>query len=227
MKIIYLLPPSEGKNSWWNNATEKLSFDFKKPFEIAVDATEKDLKCKDKRYEEGIQLNKNIEKWEILPAIERYSWVMYKAIDYTWMSGVWKNYFEDNFLILSGMYGILLPQDRIWNYKLPIETKWLYKYWGNKITAKLDLLHADYIVDLLPGSYAKMIDWENLVTKNIKINFLHNKDGALKKVTHGVKKIKWEYIKELCQRETKSIDDLIGEKVQISENQYHINVISK
>lgn len=199
MKIIYLLPPSEGKNSWWNNGTEKLSFNFKKPFEIAINASEKDLKCKDKRYQEGIELNKNIQTSEKLPAIERYSWVMYNAIDYHWMSDMWANYFASNFLILSGMYWLVKPGDMIGNYKLPIETKGLYKYWWDQITNALNSLNADYIVDLLPGSYAKMIDWKQLKTKVIRVNFLHTKDWKLKKITHGVKKVKGEYIKNICE----------------------------
>lgn len=240
MKIIYLLPPSEGKNAWWDVWKEKLSFLFKKPLEIAVNVSEKDLKCKGKRYEEGIRLNTSLlnslwqastsklplrsgshlsweereaavssspqgeelrwGKIELLPAISRYSWVMYNAINYEWMSVSGKKYFEDNFFILSGMYWLVRPLDIIWNYKLPIETKGLYEYWGNTITQALDDVQADYIVDMLPLSYAKVIDWKNLKTSVIKINFLHNKDWELKKITHGVKKVKGEYIKNICEQ---------------------------
>ncbi len=199
MKIIYLLPPSEGKNTQWTDESESLSFDFKKPLEIAVNATQKDLKCKDARYEQGIQLNKNIENSQVLPAIERYSWVMYNAIDYKWMSALGKKYFEENFIILSGMYWLVRPLDKIWNYKLPIETKWLYNFWWDSISEYLDGLNADYIVDMLPWSYAKMINFKKLKTKVIRVNFLHTKDWELKKITHGVKKVKGEYIKNICE----------------------------
>lgn len=243
MKIIYLLPPSEGKNAWWNLGAESLTFDFQKPCEIAINATQKDLKCKDARYEQGIKLNKKLYSspsiplnWggseqsvqgEFFSAIERYSWVMYNAINYEWMSESWKKYFSDNFIILSGMYWIVKPLDNIWNYKLPIETKWLYKYWWNQITASLNLWNYDYIVDLLPGSYAKMIDWKSINSKIIRINFMHNKDSVIKKITHWVKKVKGEYIHKLCNNAIESVEKLEWEKVQISENEYHINVISK
>lgn len=241
MKLIYLLPPSEGKNQWWTVWMEKLSFYFDKPLEIAIQATEKDLKCKGKRFEEGITLNKehNItssllvgESWdrcwaEILPAIERYSWVMYNAIGYSWMSKKWKKYFEENFCILSGMYGILTPQDTIWNYKLPIETKGLYQFWWDNITQTLDELQADYIIDMLPWSYARMIDWKNLKTPYIRIVFFACKDWELKKITHGVKKVKWEYIKNLCENSILVSQGLIEKKVQISKNEYHIEIISE
>jgi cytoplasmic iron level regulating protein YaaA (DUF328/UPF0246 family) len=227
MKIIYLLPPSEGKNTWWIIWAESLSFDFKKPLDIAVYATEKDLKCKDKRYEQGIHLNKNIESSEILPVIERYSWVMYNAINYVWMSGDWKKYFEDYFIILSGMFGLLKPIDNIGNYKLPIETKWLYKFWWESITQTLNNLEVDYIVDMLPWSYAKMIDWKNINAQILRVNFLYEKDWEIKKISHWVKKVKGEYIKNICEKCIDEIDSFPGKKVQISQNEYHINIISK
>ena len=235
MKIMYLLPPSEGKNQWWILWKEELSFIFEKPYDIAVNATEKDLKCKGLRYDEGIRLNTKLcssplpqgrGDSEVRAAIERYSWVMYNAIDYAWMSGVWKKYFEDNFLILSGMYGIVLPQDTIGNYKLPIETKWLYKFWWDAIRKTLDKLEADYIVDMLPGSYAKMIDWKNMKTPVVRMNFLHRKDGELKKITHGVKKVKGEYVYKLCNNSVKNISDLGGNMQKIWESEYAIDIIS-
>jgi hypothetical protein len=45
MKIFFLLPPSEGKNSENIYDFESLSFNFDKPFDIAKNVTEKDLKC--------------------------------------------------------------------------------------------------------------------------------------------------------------------------------------
>lgn len=70
MKIIYLLPPSEGKNcvqphpqplSCEERGTEEsLSFLFEKPVEIALNASEKDLKCTGKRYQEGMEMNRDL-----------------------------------------------------------------------------------------------------------------------------------------------------------------------
>jgi cytoplasmic iron level regulating protein YaaA (DUF328/UPF0246 family) len=70
-----------------------------------------------------------------------------------------------------------------------------------------------------------MIDWKSINSQIIKMNFLHQKDGELKKITHGVKKIKGEYIYNLCEKNISKIEDLEGQKVQISEKEYHINII--
>jgi len=210
MKTIYLLPPSEGKNMWWVEWEESTSFSFKKPVDIWKNATEKDLKCSGKRYEEGIELNSHIQESQKLSAISRYSGVMYNAIDYTGMTEGGRQYFDEHFLILSGMYGILRPSDMIGNYKLPVETKWLKDFWGDHITDALNNLDVDMVVDLLPGSYAKMIQWKEIQATVVRINFLHTKNGELKKMTHGVKKVKGEYIKKWCEMwgiDTWSISD--------------------
>jgi len=44
-----------------------------------------------------------------------------------------------------------------------------------------------------------MLNWKNLNAKVLQIEFLQNKEGKIKKMTHGVKKIKGEYIKNICE----------------------------
>lgn len=204
MNIIFLIPPSEWKNSENLYQKEELNFVFEKPLIIAKNASEKDLKCTWKRFEEAIYLNKNIEKSWSIESVKRYSWVMYNAIDYFGMSEIWKKYFTENFLIMSWMYWLLKPQDKISNYKLPIETKWLSKYWQEIITNSINNLEADYIVDLLPNSYKKMIDFKKINSKIIEVNFL---TSDWKKISHWVKKIKWEWIKKICTEESKKLFD--------------------
>jgi hypothetical protein len=45
MKVIFLLPPSEGKNSENKYVKEEVSFNFEKPLNIVNNVSEKDLKC--------------------------------------------------------------------------------------------------------------------------------------------------------------------------------------
>lgn len=237
MKILFLLPPSEWKNSENKYKSEDLSFNLEKPLEIAFWVTEKDLKCSGDRYKEGIELNKNIEKSETIEVIERYSWVMFNSIDYFWMSQIWKKFFEDNFLIFSWMYWLVKPLDKIWNYKLPIESKWLYQYWWDTIPDEINKLNADYIINLLPISYAKLIGlWTNCNRhkkkldrildswiKIININFLK---ADWKKISHWVKKIKWEWIKWICEKNISDYKEFWWEVIE-NWNIIDINIISK
>ncbi len=221
MRIIFLLPPSEGKNNFWEYEKEKVLYKFDKPFNIAENATEKDLKCKENRYLEWLELNKNIEKWLFMYAINRYSWVMYNAIDYNKMSDNSKIFFEDNFLILSWMYGLVKPLDIIWNYKLPIETKWLLKFWWDKIINKLIDVNPVYIVNLLPLSYQKMINFNNINSKIININFLK---PDWKKISHWVKKLRWEWVKNICDNNIINYNDF-GWEIVKSWNIINVNII--
>lgn len=225
MKIIYLLPPSEGKNPWGKQQNEKLSFDFKKPYDIAINATQKDLKCQGNRYEQGIALNTQIDTSVKLPAIERYSGVMYKAINYTGMETYAQEYFDSHFYILSGMYGIVQSQDMIGDYKLPIETKGLYRFWWDILSHELENLDADYIVNMLPGAYSKMLDFKKISAKIIQIDFMHEKQGVLKKMTHGVKKVKWEYIYDICMKKNQDIDAFPGTISKDENDNIHVQVI--
>lgn len=209
--MYFLIPPSEWKNIHNYYPEEKLSFSFDKPLHISKNATQKDLKCSWKRYEEWILLNENIEKSATVEAINRYSGVMYNSIRYSQMNEKSRIFFQKKFLIFSGMYGLLSPLDRIGNYKLPIETKWLLQFWWDMIVQALNQLPGEYIVSFLPLSYLKMIDRKKILKTMIYIDFF-NSDG--KKVSHGVKKIKWEYIYKLCEyfwyHSIKAPEDLIA-----------------
>lgn len=123
MKVIFLIPPSEGKYVGGAHDAERVSYPLKKPLGIAKKATKTDLKCKDTRYLEARSLNASIEQGPFMEAMRRYSGIMYGAIDYFSLSQKSQDFFAEHFLVLSGMYGIVRPNDIIGNYKLPIETK--------------------------------------------------------------------------------------------------------
>lgn len=214
MKTLFLIPPSEWKNSFSKYREEDLSFVFKKPLEIAKNADKKDLKCKQDRFKEAQYLNENIEKQKTIEAINRYSWVMYNSIDFENMSLKAKDFFLNNFVILSWMYGMLSPSDKIWNYKLPIDAKWLYKFWWETLIEKICKEKPDYIINLLPISYAKLL-WlstncnrhkkklEKIISSSIKIVNINFLKQDWKKISHWVKKIKWEWIKNICEKQIK------------------------
>jgi len=169
-----------------------------------------------------------------MEAIKRYSWVMYKAIDYEKMTETWKKFFEENFLIFSWMYGILKPLDKIWNYKLPIETKWLLDFWWTKVLEKINEINPDFVVNLLPISYSKLIFWKNKKseiefnkTRNfniININFIKL---DWNKISHWVKKIKWEWIKNICENNIIDYKEFGWEILEKNNWIINVNIIKK
>ena len=71
------------------------------------------------------------------------------------------------------MYGIVRPKDLIGNYKLPIEVRGLHDFWGNKIAERIIAENPDYIINLLPKAYEKLLkireNLGQLKERNIKI----------------------------------------------------------
>lgn len=222
-----MLPPSEGKNKWWTNLQKKLSFEFTEPKFIAQNATEKDLKCSGKRYAEAMKLNQSISwSWEFLPAIERYSGVMYNAISYENLSVSHKNYFADHIVILSGYYGLLRPLDSIANYKLPIDTKWLLAFWKWKLEWMLCDLQVGVIIDLLPWSYKKMINFSKLKQKVIHVDFYEIIEWTKKKHTHSVKKIKGQWLSDIVQ-ENINFWNYVHDIRHFKNNEYELKIIDE
>ncbi|NPA68714.1 MAG: peroxide stress protein YaaA [Chlorobi bacterium] len=101
--------------------------------------------------------------------------------------------------ILSGLYGILRPADKIMPYRLEAGTKLkingsknLYDFWGNKITKKLNedlsALKNKVIVNLASNEYYKLIKPENINGKILKITFKQEKNGEYKVIAIHAKR---------------------------------------
>lgn len=203
---VFLIPPSEGKAKWGKDLPVS-EYIFEPAYDFWISASEKDLKCTASRYEEAMVLNKNLETtWELLPAAQRYSGVMYDAIDFLWMTPEGQKFFKESFLIFSGMFGVLKPSDNIWNYKLPVEAKGLAKFWKERVTEYLNSLEADVIYSFLPISYTKMIDFKALDKNFIQVNFMTEKNWKIQKMAHWVKWVKWSFIKDLCEGKISVLD---------------------
>ncbi len=132
-----------------------------------------------------------------MSAIERYDGIMYRALGYHSMSPRAQKYFQKHFLIVSGMYGILRPLDSIANYKLPIECRTLSHYWQNTITQTLIDLRPTSIVNLLPLSYKRMIDFAQFDIPITSVEFV---DHAGKSLTHTVKNKRGEWMRRICEQ---------------------------
>lgn len=76
-------------------------FDLPVPHEIVKNATPKDLKCTGKRYEEAMLLNQTIASSLVLPAMQRYTGVLYTALGYATMTSEQQQWIDKHVLILS------------------------------------------------------------------------------------------------------------------------------
>lgn len=143
-----------------------------------------------------MNLNQSVEKGPWMKAIERYSWVMFNAINYAQMSLQGKAFFDKHVLIVSWMYGLIRSTDSIANYKLPIDTTWLRQRWWQQLTKAIVKSSSWVIVDLLPNAHKKCIDF-TVFESVVRVDFFF--DG--KKMSHGVKGVKWQRLQDRCEQQ--------------------------
>lgn len=101
--------------------------------------------------------------------------------------------------ILSGVYGLLKPLDRIQPYRLEMGTnlpvsgkKNLYEFWKTKITARLneDLLQTEQklLINLASNEYFGAIDTKKLKARIITPSFKESKNGKYQMVSFFAKR---------------------------------------
>ena len=116
------------------------------------------------------------------------------------------------------MYGIVRPKDLIGNYKLPIEVRGLYDFWGNKIAKRIIAENPDYIINLLPKSYEKLLkireNLGQLKERNIKIlNMIFvSKNGE--KFSHNTKVLRGKFLKNVVE----NMRENFLESIQFEDN---------
>ena len=138
--------------------------------------------------------NLNILNSPCSQAIDRYTGVVFKNIDWYSLDLISKNYLNENLRIVSGLFGILKPDSLIPNYKLKMNVLSLTDFWKNDISNQLK--NEELILDLLPATHRKVLKLE----KNIlSINFIINKNGKLIQSAHSGKVVKGKFIRFLAQ----------------------------
>jgi cytoplasmic iron level regulating protein YaaA (DUF328/UPF0246 family) len=113
------------------------------------------------------------------------------AADMTWA--------QDHLRILSGLYGVLRPLDRIQPYRLEMGIRLgtrrgasLYDFWGSKLAKALAADtdgHVDpTVVNLASQEYFHAVDQKALKRPVMNVRFLEEKDGEAKMISFFAKK---------------------------------------
>lgn len=200
---LILIPPSEGKTSGGKGKPVKPTKAQHKMIDRLLNFDgdwSKLLGVKGKALDEAVEANQSVLASPTMPAIERYSGVVYDGIDYPGLSKDGRQFFDKHVRIVSALFGLLKPKDGIPNYKLKIEKLDAARYWQPIITKALQ---NKFVIDLLPKAHQKAVRYDD----GIAVDFIIEKGGKRKPAGHHGKLIKGRFVRWLCENGVTSPDD--------------------
>lgn len=216
--MLIILPPSETKAHGGNGAAlnwDGLSFPALNPIrrEIAAELQSLDidealevLKISEKLRAEA-ESNRQLETSPTMPALERFTGVLYDALDAPSLPPEARRYLA----VGDALFGLVRADDPIPHYRLSGGTKLggrtLKSRWGTAISDELRALAAEeLVIDMRSGTYQQLGKLKEAATVRVESV---QEDGSRKVVSHFNKHYKGELARVLALHgsEVESIDD--------------------
>lgn len=180
------------------------------------------MKISEKLAEVNYDRYMNFHKEEVVSkeALFSFSGDVYKAMNPFDYSEEHVEFAQNHLRILSGLYGVLKPLDKIKEYRLEMATKVenannkdLYSFWTEKITnnilKEVSGQERKAILNLASLEYSKTLDRAKL--KDIEIfdvEFKENRNGQFKIVGTYAKKARGTMVSYIIKNKIDSIEDV-------------------
>ncbi len=150
-------------------------------------------------HERFARWSKDLDNAEAAPALLAFQGDVYRELAAHKMGREDLAFAQEHVRILSGLYGVLRPLDRMQPYRLEMSTKLensagkdLYAFWGNRITDALaedmEEKGEEVLLDLASKEYFKAVQPDRLGGKLIRPVFKENKGGKYKVVAINAKR---------------------------------------
>ena len=227
---LILLPPSEGKalggtGAPWSAGAMAIDLDDERRRVIAALATAmrggeparaKLLGVTGSGLAAATADDRRVTRSPTLPAIERYTGVLYDALDHGSLTAAQRKRLDASVVIVSGLWGAVMPADPVPAYRLKMSATLpklgkLSAFWREPLTQALTgLAHGRAIWNLLPKEHdaAWAPDREQFV-----VRFLERRgDGSLVAVSHDNKSLKGAFVRFLLAHPSARPGDLAGWK---------------
>lgn len=140
--------------------------------------------------EEAIRVDEEIYDAPLMSALDRYSpGVMYAAMDFANLPTGAQRRLLENGLILSGLFGLLRPDDLIPNYQLGMDVELpdigsVADYWRPIISPILnESLEDRWVWDLLPEVHRNAWNDERTYQARVEVQFERDEDGERVPIT--------------------------------------------
>ncbi|MDV3752174.1 hypothetical protein CMU19_12375 [Elizabethkingia anophelis] len=202
MKI--LISPAKLMNI--DNKTDMLKASTPKFIEEAAHI-QKYLKEKDPKFIKDLMhisdklANENWERnqnWTTKPttknstsAMFAFAGEVYRGLDVKTLDKNAVDFLQKNLRMLSGLYGLLKPSDKIMLYRLEMgcgfsfeNYKNLYDFWADKVTDEINhqLKAKDFVLNLASNEYSKVVNKKKLKAPVIEFDFYEERDGKNKNI---------------------------------------------
>lgn len=227
---LILLPPSEGKAAGgsgpaWEPSTMRYDLDDQRTRTLrALAQTAKWstprraalLGVKGPSLEAATAANRDVADSPTMPAIERYTGVLYDELDAASWSAAQRRRAQDAVVIFSGLFGVVAPQDPIPEYKIKMGASLprlgkLGTWWRPYLSAALAPVVAGRRVwNLLPNEHdAAWTAPGDAELATVKF-FDERPDGTLVTVSHWNKLLKGALVRLLLDAPSTAPSDLDG-----------------
>lgn len=166
---------------------------------------------------------------EAAPALMAFTGEVYRGLDAQSLDEKSTKYLQKNFRMLSGLYGLLKPSDRIMLYRLEMGRKFkfdghknLYEFWTEKVTDQLnsELKSKDVVLNLASKEYFKVIDKTKIKAPVIDFEFYNYKEGKLKTIVVYSKHARGLVIRYCAENDVTTLEEVKAfnlEKYRIDE----------
>lgn len=153
------------------------------------------------------------------PAIYAFDGDVYTGLDAYTMDKKSVDFAQKHLRILSGLYGVLNPLDRIHPYRLEMgtslpvgEKKNLYQYWGNTVVDMLngEMSEKDVLINLASEEYFKVIPVKALNAQLITPVFYDYKNGKYKIISFFAKKARGMMARYIIDNRIRKVSDIKG-----------------
>ena len=154
---------------------------------------------------------------ESAPAMFAFTGEVYRGLDAKTLDKKAVDYLQKNYRMLSGLYGLLKPSDKIMLYRLEMgrsfefeHYKNLYEFWREKVTEQLnsELKSKDLILNLASSEYSKVLDKEKINAPVIDFDFYEVKDGKRKTIVVYTKHARGLVVRFCAETQAKTLNDV-------------------
>ena len=154
---------------------------------------------------------------ESAPAMFAFTGEVYRGLDAKTLDKKAVDYLQKNYRMLSGLYGLLKPSDKIMLYRLEMgrsfefeHYKNLYEFWREKVTEQLnsELKSKDLILNLASSEYSKVLDKNKLNAPVIDFDFYEMKDGKRKTIVVYTKHARGLVVRFCAETQAKTLNDV-------------------